>query len=168
VHDDLTVRSGLQPKKPAALTCTQFPQKHLPSSKNRQKLHRRPMVRREDVGQSAVRASRPEWCPVPPLVLILEVFRAAVNEKTATDKCEKPNYPEFPESWAGELFGISEELGIGFRRIVTASVQPHNVPQRCVQIHNPPQCSLNPLIPADALGRRLHANFRPQPRRQAD
>jgi hypothetical protein len=86
------------------------------------------------------------------------VFRAAVNEKTATDKCEKPNYPEFPESWAGELFGISEELGIGFRRIVTASRQ----------IHHPPQCSLNPLIPADALRRRLHADFRPQFRRQAN
>jgi hypothetical protein len=27
-------------------------------------MHRRLMVRREDVGQPTVRASRPEWCPV--------------------------------------------------------------------------------------------------------
>jgi hypothetical protein len=116
------------------------------------------MVRREDNRPIGGAGIAPGLVPCPPLVLILGVFPLRVNQKTATDKCEKPNYPEFPESWAGELFGISEELGIGFRRIVTASRQ----------IHNPPQCCLNPLIPADALRRRLHADFRPQFRRQAD
>jgi hypothetical protein len=53
-----------------------------------------------------VRALRPEWCPVPPLVLILGVIRPAVNEKTAADKREKPNYSEIPNSWANELTRI--------------------------------------------------------------
>jgi hypothetical protein len=48
-----------------------------------------------------------------------------------------------------QLFGISEELGIGFRRIVTASLQ----------IHHPPQCCLNPLIPADLFGSRSGFDF---------
>jgi hypothetical protein len=58
------------------------------------------MVRREDNRPIGGAGMRPEWCPVPPLVLILGVFRPAVNEKTADDKREKPNYSGFPNSWA--------------------------------------------------------------------
>jgi hypothetical protein len=64
------------------------------------------MVRREDFGQSAVRALRPVWCPVPPLVLILRVISPAVNQKTAGNKRKKPNYSEIPNSWANELTRI--------------------------------------------------------------
>jgi hypothetical protein len=49
---------------------------------------------------------RPEWCPIPPLVLILRVISPAVNQKTSGDKREKPNYSGFPNSWAGELTRI--------------------------------------------------------------
>jgi hypothetical protein len=73
-------------------------------------MHRRLMVRREDVGQPTVRASRPEWCPVPPLVLILGVNSLRVNQKTAADKREKPNYSEFPNSWASGFVQLPPPL----------------------------------------------------------
>jgi hypothetical protein len=65
------------------------------------------MVRREDNRPVGGAGMRPVWCPVPPLALILRVISLPVNEKTAGDKREKPNYPEFPDSWANELTRIS-------------------------------------------------------------
>jgi hypothetical protein len=110
VHDDFAVYCRLDPEKPAALAAAQLPRKitvtHLPILQKSLKMHRRPMVAGRIVGQSAVRATRPESCPVPPLALILGVIRPRVNQKTAGDKREKPNYSEFPNSWAGELTRI--------------------------------------------------------------
>jgi hypothetical protein len=65
------------------------------------------MVRREDNRPVGGAGMRPEWCPIPPLVLILGVFPLAVNEKNGADKRKKPNYSEFPNSWANELTRIS-------------------------------------------------------------
>jgi hypothetical protein len=64
------------------------------------------MVRREDNRPIGGAGMRPEWCPVPPLALILRMNPLPVNQKTAGDKREKPNYSGFPNSWAGELTRI--------------------------------------------------------------
>jgi hypothetical protein len=64
-------------------------------------MHRRPMVRREDYRPIGGAGISPGMVPRPPLVLILGVFRPAVNEKTSGDKRKTPNYSEFPNSWAG-------------------------------------------------------------------
>jgi hypothetical protein len=63
-------------------------------------MHRRPMVRREDNRPIGGAGIAPGMLPCPPLVLILGVNCPAVNQKTAGDKREKPNYSEFPNSWA--------------------------------------------------------------------
>jgi hypothetical protein len=69
-------------------------------------MHRRPMVRREDNRPIGGAGIAPGMVPCPPLVLILWVFLLRVNQKTAGHKRKKPNYPEFPDSWAGELTRI--------------------------------------------------------------
>jgi hypothetical protein len=70
-------------------------------------MHRRPMVRREDNRPIGGAGNSPGLVPCPPLALILRVISLPVNQKTAGDKREKPNYSEFPNSWAGELTRIS-------------------------------------------------------------
>jgi hypothetical protein len=99
VHDGLTIRRTSQPEKPAALTCTQFPLKHLPPSCESSKMHRRSMVRREDNRPIGGAGIAPGLVPRPPLVLILGLISLRVNQKTAADKRKKPNYSEFPKSW---------------------------------------------------------------------
>jgi hypothetical protein len=63
-------------------------------------MHRRPMVRREDNRPIGGAGIAPGLVPSPPLALILRVNPLPVNQKNGANKREKPNYSEFPNSWA--------------------------------------------------------------------
>jgi hypothetical protein len=70
-------------------------------------MHRRPMVRREDNRPIGGAGIAPGLVPCPPLALILRVNPLPVNQKNGANKREKPNYSEFPNSWASGFSTIS-------------------------------------------------------------
>jgi hypothetical protein len=114
-------------------------------------MHRRPMVRREDYRPVGGAGNSPGLVPSS---------STGLDSGSVFARCQSKNRGR--QTQKAQLSGNPGQLGKRTDKdfLTVAPVSR--------QIHNPPQCCLNPLIPADAVRSRSGFDLLPQIRRQAN